>query len=244
MAVLLWFGDSYTVGNELGYVEGPYQSSNFDKKIIYLDKLDRARSRPDLAFPTLVSEKLEKNFSNYGCGGASIQFMEFSLYNFIKHHRTDTESYIGVFCFPGQYNRHFTVKEDNSWIYQTSNNISTHILKQQIENSHYETTITLNAIFSTCKAYNIIPFFVSSWIGLETKEEYNIVPEDSWLLPKNKSLVEYSWDFAKPSENWRSSIKNKNIYDKFIYPCENHPNVIGHKKIAEDLSNLLIEKNI
>ncbi len=240
---LLWFGDSYTIGNELGYHEGEFVSTEFDINIPYISQLDRKRSRPDLAFTTLTSRQLGLDFLNFGAGGAAISYLQYQLINFIRMYNDTSFKHIAVFCLPIATNRYFSITNDSQILYHNGDKVSSDILDQQDRTGIYETTMLLNSIYSLCKLHNVDCYFVSTWSKIKIMDWVSIVPQDAWLLPSNVTLVETAWDFYDPPETWRSVFNRTNpVYNKYIYPCENHPNVLGHTKLANILASLMREK--
>lgn len=239
MTTLLWFGDSYTVGNELGYHYGSFDTHEYDDKILSLKGLDRKRGRPDLAFPMLVSKSLKLDYLLLGSGGNAITGMYLDLIGFLKTAIDNTKSYTAIFAFPTQYKRCSYIDYKGNWV----NKPDKGILKHQVKYSEFETTLTINAIYSLCVANNITPYFIATWSKLDLIDDINVVPEQTWILPCDTTLVEKSWNFTDPPSTWRTLFKsNKQIYNKFIKPCGNHPNADGQQLLAETLSELLRTK--
>lgn len=240
---LVWFGDSYTIGNELGYSEGAFTSNDLDKNFPYIKNLDRARSRPDLAFTTLTSNYLGLDFLNFGAGGAAISYLQYQLINFIRMYHDASKKYVAVFCLPISTNRYFSITNSSEILYLNGDKVPLNILEQQENTGIYDTTMLLNSMYCICRSYNIQPYFISTWAKIEILEWVSIVPESAWLLPNNKTLVEQSWNFYDPPGTWRTVMnKNNTIFNTYIYPCENHPNKLGHEKLATTLTQLMREK--
>ena len=228
--ILLWFGDSYTVGNELGYHYGSFDTTEYDDKILSLKWLDRERGRPDLAFPMLVSKKLELDFLLLGAGGRSQNVMYIDLIDFIKQHKNNNKKYVAMFCLPTQYHRCFYIEDDGTRLSAPDH----HILMHQARFSKFETTMLLNSMYTMCITHGITPMFMSTWAKIDTFSHLSVIPEECWLVGPTTTLVEEAWNFNDPPETWRTLVKtNLAIYNEFIKPCGNHPNKSGHEKLAE-----------
>jgi len=265
---LLWFGDSYTVGSELGHFYGDFEKDKYNDKIFYMDSIQIHKHRPDMAFPILVSKELELDYIVLGHSGASIQKLQFTLIDFLKQKFNSDKKYIAIFALPTQYSRCFYIDEKGLVISEPDDDI----LKHQIRFGKYEITMYINSIYTMCKTYNIEPYFLALWSKLDILENYNIVPDENWILPRSTTLVEKSWEFSDPPESWRNLFKIKplerlkdnkffkkyilhllnviilsqsnEVFKKYIFPCGNHPNKDGHKKLADTLIEILKEKLI
>jgi hypothetical protein len=264
--IILWFGDSYTVGSELAYFYGQFDLEKHANKIFDLNTVRVERQRPDLAFPTIVSEQLGIDYLILGHGGASIQKSQFILINFIKQKFDKDKKYVAIFALPTQYSRCFYLDSDGKAFSETNDDILAH----QLKFGKYEITMTINSIYSICKMNNIEPYFVALWSKIELMDQHSIVPEENWLLPRSKTLVEVSWNFSDPPESWRELFKIKPLerlndnkalqyvshllnvtilsksnetFKKYVFPCANHPNKEGHIKLSETLLELLKEKS-
>ena len=102
-----------------------------------------------------------------------------------------------------------------------------------------KTTLLLNHLYLLCKEYNITPWFISQLSIIKLNYFLNLIPEDRWLVPKNLCLVNKAFNIDKPISSWRDpGLTQSEEYQKFIAPCENHPNIEGHQTIAE----LLLER--
>jgi hypothetical protein len=266
--VLLWFGDSYVIGSELSHHYGEMTDEKIKEKIFYFDKRIRYdRHRPDLAFPVLASDNLGLDYYIVGCGGGSISRIATDLLEFVKNIKQHNKKYKAIFALPTQYSRCFYVDNEHKGFSETDNDI----LKHQLRFGRFETTLLINLIYTTCLIYDIEPYFISVWSKIELTEYLNIVPEDRWLLPKNITLVEKSWDFPDPPDSWRNFYKvkflerykdnilykiiahplnyfllkrNNETFNRYVWPCGNHPNIYGHRMLADTLIGMLREKLI
>ena len=237
-ATLVWFGDSYTVGQELGTHHGGFTTDEYDDRIPSLPIIDRQRGRPDLGFPILTSKQLKLDFLLYGAGGRAITGMYCDLLEFTKTKKNGVD-YVAVFAFPGPVSRCHYIDNDNNYV----NFPDTNILRHQLRFHKFETTLNINNIYTTCLAHDITPYFVSTWSRLELLDHYNIVPGANWLLPHDSALTELAWGFSDPPQDWLTILKpNNRVFDTYISPCLNHPNILGQQVLADSMTKLLKDK--
>jgi hypothetical protein len=114
----------------------------------------------------------------------------------------------------------------------------------------YETTI--NLLSQWCQNLGIKFYFLNLFTS-ESKSILDLTSEDQWLLPKNQCIAQYILPVIDnqvgfivrddrvglPMKKWS---KQRMALEKYIKPCFCHPNVDGHRKIADEIINLL-EKN-
>lgn len=232
---LLWFGDSYTVGQELGTLHGGFTTSEYDHSIPSLPIIDRQRGRPDLAFPVLASKQLQLDFLLYGAGGRAITGMYCDLLEFTKDRKHDVD-YVAVFAFPAQVRRCHYIDNDGKHV----NHADSDVMRHQLRFHRFEATLNINSIHNTCVANGITPYYVSTWRPLELMDDLSVVPDENWLLPHDHTLVEHAWDFRDHTGDWLEvSDDNKWVFEKYINPCLNHPNVLGQQLLASAMTRLL-----
>jgi hypothetical protein len=191
--------------------------------------LERHRSRPDLAFPFLVSKKLGKDFLIYAANSRSISRIYYDLIDFVKRHKQINRSYAAVFSLPTQYNRCFYVDNDGNHTKIRDDKILSH----QARYGKYDTTVLINSIYTTCRSVGIEPFFIATWDKIELIDEMALVPDGNWLFGPRKTLVESSYNYTLYKETKDDpSYRNRELYEKYFLPCKNHPNVHGHEILA------------
>lgn len=236
---LIWFGDSYTVGSELGYHYGKFTDHQLDDKILSIGWLDRERNRPDLAFPYLTTKKLGLNFLLYGNNAESISGMNLRLIDFIKNHKRDSHSYAAIFALPTRFSRCDYIDDNGNWVHGPDKRI----LRHQLRFGRNEATLTVNSLYTTCVANEIIPYFLCTWSKLDIDPNFKLVPEDAWLIEPDTTLVEKAWGFTDPPETWRTFFKsNQSVYKQYIKPCGNHPNILGQQMLSNSLYEILKNK--
>ena len=235
---LVWFGDSYTIGQELGRHHGEWPTSKYDDRLPNLEIIDKKRGRPDLAFPILASQELGIDFLLYGAGGRAITGMYCDLLHLTKTKQDDMH-HVAVFAFPSQVRRCHYIDNDGN----PMNHADSNVMRHQLRFHKFETTLTINSIHNTCVANNITPYYVCTWRQLELMDDLNIVPEENWLLPYDHTLVEHAWHFRDHTGDWLEiSEDNKWVFEKYIHPCMNHPNKAGQEALAESMTDLLRDR--
>jgi hypothetical protein len=82
----------------------------------------------------------------------------------------------------------------------------------------------------------------------------DLTSEDQWLLPKNQCIAQYILPVIDnqigfivqddrvglPMKKWS---KQRTALETYFKPCFCHPNITGHRKIADEIINLLEKKN-
>jgi hypothetical protein len=236
----LWFGDSYMVGAELSYSHGPY-TLNADNHLFVRPE----RDRPDLAYPHLVSTQRNVPYINLGKGGSSIEFQVMKLTQFCKNtHNFNTTNYTAFFSLPPQ-DRGFKITNQGKEIHEKSTDRKWWHMNKELDVTVYNATKLINYLYLLCKEYNITPWFFSQVSLVELNNEIDIVPEENWLVSKNTCLINESFGLTECISSWEDR-DNQNNPSFFVYirPCENHPNILGHRVIAETILKKLPNKNV
>lgn len=233
----LWFGDSWTIGEELGQHTDTFDLNIFPHAVV-------GRDNPINAFPTFVSKHRKQPFINFAKSASSIEFSLHELIKFCTSRRDPSEKYTAFLCLTAQIRGFGIDYLTNKHLHYFNN-----FRKSVAETAIYDSIIAINSFYSICKMYDIeciiIPIFCDLIIPKEL--EYLILFSDSLLL--DKSLVELT--FGKPlieSRIYESGETENNLYRRFsledwIYPMEMHPNLHGHKKLAYSLIQILENKN-
>jgi len=105
-------------------------------------------------------------------------------------------------------------------------------------------------LYQYCQQNSIYCWFLNmfnvSWSEQVHHPLWNLIPDQNWILPKTQCVLQvFDPDhFAKFQE-----YKNSDFYDwlhtnntqvkQFIRPCNEHPNLLGRRKITEIVSNKL-----
>jgi hypothetical protein len=233
----LWFGDSYTVGSELVYHYGEYTLN--DPRHRFVRPL---RDRPDKAFPHLVSSTRGNDYINFGHGGSSIEWQLQQLLLFIKNEYKSENEYTAFFCLPFQTRRFMLKNQGTGHVWISKRGFWTD--SKDLETIEHTTTLALNQIFLLCKQYNIKMYFMPIYCYIDVTDSVNIVPDDVWLIDRNSTLVEEAWGLLEPVKTWRDvkQRQNNSIFIENVSPCDNHPNLVGHQRIADLIVTRLTEK--
>lgn len=232
----LWFGDSWSLGVELGTTQGQYSGQLGDRLLginleteqglkHYLTDVVK-RSRPDLAFPALVTKELKLDSYYFTYSGATISRFFHFLLKWLN--RPNRGGDIALFALPTPWSRYYYIdnlgQEKAHYNHRKDDNLNRVIHQDQLERGKYDITIMLNLLYSTCVINNIRPYFISCWKPVEVIEDIFIVPKENILLPLTTTMTDISW------EQTRLNPTNLNIY-----PNTNHPNLEGQQKLAKTL---------
>ena len=228
----LWFGDSWPIGFELGK-----STDTFDKNIF--PNVVLGRDNPLKAFPHYVSTNKNQSYINFACGASSIEYALNQLLKFCKNAYNPKIKYTAFLCATAQ-NRGFGVSAElNKELHycNTSN-------KTQYDLFIYDSIIALNSFYTICYMYKIECHIVPIFCNLILPENFSELILFNDALLTDTSLVEetFKTKFIEDSyttiENKKATIKLCSQYD-WITPNLIHPNIIGHRKLAYKLIELL-----
>jgi len=100
--------------------------------------------------------------------------------------------------------------------------------------------------------YEFTPWFFNMFTNIDNMNNilWDIIPDESWLIPKNANVV--SQLFGGDNNVWEHEgnlfdwiMTENDAVKKYIRPCKAHPNLEGHQKIAEYIaSELKNRKNL
>ena len=256
----LWLGDSWTIGSELNLTSKQevlkgLPTAKVSKRIPHVSD----SANPMLAYAGIISQEQNRKFYNFGKSGGSFQFMLYELIRYIKNfNNPDTQTNVFVQTtgqirwFAGQsfttIGHHQTGWDVTLVDDLTSPHSITRFQNIAVENvrdyektlkdigeepdySIYNTTIVLNNIYSLCKQYNFNLSIIPVWVEFEMFDQVNLIPDDVWLLPHNKTILEEV-----------TGKKFLDILDDPKYIIEEslgHPNKETHKLIADYISSCL-----
>ena len=234
-----WFGDSWVVGDEL-------------------EKIVPKQQVQENTFAFLVSDQFGADCVNLGQCGSSINSIPLAfskVANYINPEtdmvffcltagsRTSMFNEYGEFCniLVNSYPSHKPHPHTSEWF-------------KYFDNPHqrmYNRDSMINLLYMWCQHLNIKCYF----LNLFTTESSDtaIVPESSWLVPQESCAAEFILNIIDnkygsviaddmpelTNEQWKEQSKLVGMY---IRPCFAHPNVNGHKKIANELVTILNER--
>lgn len=209
---IAFFGDSWVAGCEANEIDGT--------------------DCPEFAFPSHFKDSI-----NLGVTGSSVDSIIDILYDNLD---IDT----AVFCLTEPVRRIFYTKEnkvidgnvslDNEFKRELTS------LSNDINDDMIVSRMCL-LIYYICINHNIKPYFVNlfgSQYGVS--KLWNLIPADNWLLPRDTCLVKElfdnsDWfpDYPNTAGDYTYWLRdNNNDVNRYISPCDAHPNKIGHRTIA------------
>jgi hypothetical protein len=222
----LWFGDSFVVGSELAELVGDYTLGAFDIH----PHCRPYRDRPDLAFPHIVSTARQTPYINFGRGGSSIEFQLQQLTNYCKNNIIKDKEYTAFFCLPFQSRGFFIDKEGQHQHVRLSEKTT----QIEIAANNYRTTILTNHLYLLSKEYGITPWFMSIVTIIELDDSLDIIPKECWFIPKDSCLVNEALDLnIEKHIHYVDLMRTENsLFQKYVYPCELHFNLVGNETIS------------
>jgi hypothetical protein len=215
----IWcFGDSWPAGIELEELQSTLPLPNF---------------------PTVIKEKTGLNVINRGICGASQSRM---LYELLDSPTQPND--IAIFALTAKTRRMYRTKDNE--IHEQQFNTDEMIVNHHEDHRYSSATISL--LYYMCCQRLIKPYFFNlfdtHWLPDQMFKE---VPESCWLIPPSESILSTLFDpvFFHRYDNhhngdfleWLETENNQ--VKKYIRPCRAHPNIHGHKVIADYIINKL-----
>lgn len=233
----LWFGDSWTIGHELGKEKDQIGNTTSYDKNIFPNVV--GRDNPLYAFSTLVSNYRKQPYINFAKAASSIDFSLHELITFCSTKYNSSESYTAFLCTTAQ-NRGFGISEALNRKIEYCNTTT----KTEYDIFIYDSIIAMNCFYSVCKMYNIKCFIIPIFCDLILPESMaNLVLfNDSLLTPT--SLVEetFGTKFIESSTKFHTDEEMHSLPCKhlnWIHPNKLHPNIFGHRKMSYKFVELL-----
>jgi hypothetical protein len=231
----LWFGDSWPVGNELGPMDAKYDIEIFPNA--------RGGDNPLKAFSTLVSNHRKHQFINFAKNAASIDFALYQLTLFCNSRKDllnqPNKPLTAFLC---------TTAQIRGYGFDHLLNKNHHYFNNERKSSTpiYDSLIAINAFYSLCKLHNIrciiIPIFCE--ILIPKNLEQLVLFKDAILI--DKPLVEHTFgekliddSLYELADSAEMDIYSHLASKEWISPNRMHPNLIGHRKLAYKLIELL-----
>ena len=232
----LWFGDSWVIGQELGL-----DISNIDKSVF---PNVEPGDNPLHAFPTLISKHRKAEFINFAKSAASIEYALFQLVKFCTANHENlinsAGSHTAFLCLTAQI-RGFGINYLTGKHLHYFNNYR----KSKDDTEVYDSIMTVNSFYSICKLYNIDCVIIPVFCDFLIPEEFrHLTLFDSALLT-DVSLVEETFgEKFIDIKIHETSMSENDFYlllssKDWISPNIMHPNIIGHRKLAYKLIELL-----
>ena len=88
----------------------------------------------------------------------------------------------------------------------------------------------------------VVPYFINMFDTIRHGTRFDdFIPEKNWLIPKNHSILSWTFDpdfFTRYKDHHNGDFRdwlNRDceLVKKYIRPCTAHPNITGHKAIAD-----------
>ena len=177
--LILWFGDSWSIGDGLGASNGLSQ---------WMTKNHWNRNcSPELAFPSIVSSRLEDNYRILGNRGETIQQMGCRLKWYLDEFPVEEET-VAYFCFPNYKGRYYYIDNGGNEVRGNPGNAPKHVIEWQDVACKWDATIAINWIYNTCLANGITPRFLQTWRKIELVESIDQTSGEDWVIPPSECL--------------------------------------------------------
>lgn len=233
-----WFGDSWVFGDEL---ELQVDSS----------------ARQDHTFANLTSQHFQADCVNLSECGSSITSIPLKFKEIVEQIDPATDHVF--FCLTASHRTSMfdeTGKVKNILPPPTYKNHNTHPYRDQWfkyfdspAQRLYNYDSVINLLYLWCKHLGITCYFVNIFTT-ENESIMDCTPDSVWLLPKNKCMAEWILPVLDPNNFSLITDDNPNLkteqweqqqpfVEKYIRPCYAHPNIDGHKKIAQNIIQIL-----
>jgi hypothetical protein len=232
-----WFGDSWVVGDELE---------------LSVPMTDRGQ----YVFGKLVSDYFHADSVNLGVSGSSVDSLPWEFNKITKQIKTGDTIF---FCLTAPH-RTTILNDDKIPTQFTSGapNYSKSAHPYQAKwfkyfdtntHRHYNYDRSISLLWLWCQQLQVNCFFMNLFTTM-TEKLFDIVPESCWLLPRHECASKFilpldgnhdgtvisddSWFLT--TEQWESQ---QQYLEKYIRPGYCHPNISGHRIIADRLIALL-----
>jgi len=230
-----WFGDSWTAGDEL--------------------------TDTTLSFPSLISNHFNSNCINLAVCGGSNDRMYFEFLNVLDKINPVTDTVFFALteksriCFFDETGKLKNLLVNGGY---TNHNIHPYYEKwykffdsdvQQNSNVYK----ILSLLHLICKTKKIKHFFFNAFSTLDSIN-LDLINDDYFLVPKNECVAQFLLKY-KGDNNYAEMLyhnekftieqwqEQKLLVDKYFSPNWAHPNIDGHKTIAEELIKRINFKN-
>lgn len=219
--MFLWFGDSFTIGHELHLSTGRiFEPLEFAPNAV-------RDTDPLSAYPALVSEHFDEQHYNYAICGGSVHFALYELTKIYKNKKHLNEENVTVFLSHTGELRRFGIDLNGEHVPTGAG--EQFILDQEPRSEYknrdnfclYDYTIAFNNFYVLTKLLNWNFYHYPIWGYLNLLDDICIAPYDRLLT--STILCQYG-DYTDEGTG--------------------HPNVEGHKVMANTIIKLLEDKNV
>lgn len=203
---------------------------------------DHGQDRPNLAFPAIVAKKLSCASINLARTGSSQSYMIEALLD------SEIQSNdITIFCLTARTRRMYRDADGKIVEIQFNPN--------ELYSNRYEDdrvcAQNCALLYFLTREKKATPYFLNLFDAVNHNDQmYNLIPDHHWLIPKNHSVLSWIFDpeFFKNHKNHHTGDftewlnRNEDPVKKYIRPCIAHPNITGHRAIADFIVDALINK--
>lgn len=237
MKKFYWFGGSWITGDELQH-QVPKGQESFH------------------VFPKLISNHFEAECINLGANGSSISSLPLSFASQLEQFDSDSTVF---FCLPPSHRVSLFDQQGhlrNILPSQAKEFHKIHDYADQwykyFDNMHqrvYNHDIIINLLHFWCKSLDLKHYFFNDlW-----SHKFSIIDsthDSNWLVGKKNSIAEFILPMVDkvtqdvimedgPTVSESEWQTQQEYIKRYIKPCYCHPNLEGHKKIAQELAKCI-----
>ena len=241
MKKFYWFGDSWVAGAELDIEAG-------NNALRY-------------TFAKLVSDHYQAECVNLGLPGTSNDLLPLLLKDNLKD--IDPENDTLFFCLTSS--ARVSMLDDNNTALTILPSIQDRS-RRDSEHPHWKEWYKYfdnknNQIFNYDRTVNLlsfwcknlgIKFYILNLFTIVTDSIFDQTSPDDWLLPKDQCLANFifpvidikSGAIVFEDQEWLTNdqwAQQQQAIAKYVRPCQKHPNIAGHQKIANELINIIAQ---
>jgi hypothetical protein len=235
-----WFGDSWVCGDEL------------EKQVPYSEVVSHT-------FSQLVSDRYGAKNINLGENGSSIDVIPLKFWEVYSDINPEVDRVF--FCLTANHRVSMFDESGQLLNILPGGYTNHHRLHPYVDqwykyfDSKYQRTYnfdkTLGLLYLWCQRLNIKCYFLNIFTTINDMLMTNIIPEDAWLIPSHRCLAEsifmYINNYDLMSDGSHFTVEQwqqqQIAMEMYIKPNWQHPNILGHKKIAQYLITLLDNSN-
>lgn len=233
-----WFGDSWICGDEL-------------ELVVPMDE------RGNYTFPNLIGQQFDAETVNLGVSGSSIDAIPFWFKDIVDVVRPEDTVFFALTAphrttlFDAQgLPKHILPGSAYNQVHPYLHHWFKYFDSEPQRAFNYDRTV--NLLYLWCKKLNIRCWFFNLFTtGPESI--FDLTPECVWLLPRDHCVSEFIMPVNGDSQGFVVSNDSpfltdyqwqtqKECLDKYVRPGYCHPNLSGHRLIADQLVQKLQEK--
>lgn len=212
-----WFGDSWVAGAELNPRRG--------------------------MFPNLVSDYYEAQCINHSAEGSTVDWIP-SVFSSIADQLTQED--LMCFCLTDYRRKTIFTEDENIFLRPSNTDQLTENWYKNFDNcidARHTYDKTINLLYLWCRSIGVDCFFANIFSVPDSIETMNLIPDSNWILSKDDFLARSILHIKESSPvhndmphlleaDWNEQEK---MLDKFFKPNKYHPNLLGHRAIANEI---------